>query len=108
MVNKVVLVGRLGADAKKTEIGKDRITKISFSLCTTHYSNKTPVPSWHNCGLVGKLAESIGQYMTKGKMVYIEGRLSYWKNKEDQIVTEIDVQEVKLLEHKKDDETAAS
>ena len=78
-VNKVILIGNVTRDAlvKETEGGK----KIAmFSLATNRYyktldgQNKSEV-EFHNCVAWGALAEKAEQYITKGKLVYIEGRL---------------------------------
>ncbi len=78
-VNKVILIGNVTRDAlvKETEWGK----KLAmFSLATNRYyktldgENKSEV-EFHNCVAWGPLAEKAEQYITKGKLIYIEGRL---------------------------------
>src|SRR5205814_1557664 len=78
-VNKVILVGNLGRDAelRYTPSG----TAIAkFSLATTEkWTDKSGGPQerteWHNIDLWGKQAETLAEYLTKGKQVYVEGRL---------------------------------
>ena len=78
-VNKVILVGNLGRDAelRYTPSGA-AVTK--FSLATTEVWNdkagqRQERTEWHNIDLWGKQAESLSEYLVKGKQVYVEGRL---------------------------------
>ena len=78
-VNKVILVGNLGRDAElRYTPGGAAIAK--FSLATTEkWSDKSggqqERTEWHNIDLWGKQAETLAEYLTKGKQVYVEGRL---------------------------------
>jgi single-strand DNA-binding protein len=78
-VNKVILIGNITRDplVKETENGK----KIAmFTTATNRYyktadgENKSEA-EFHNCVAWGALAEKADQFLTKGKLVYIEGRL---------------------------------
>lgn len=78
-VNKVILVGRLGADpeVRQTQSGMS-IAKIS--LATTERKkeddgNWTEMTEWHRVTAFGRTAETAGQYLTKGRQIYVEGRL---------------------------------
>ncbi len=78
-INKVILVGNLGADpelrytASGTAVAKFRIaTSESF---TDKQGQKQERTEWHRITAWGKLAEICGQYLAKGKMVYIEGKI---------------------------------
>jgi single-strand DNA-binding protein len=87
-VNKVILIGRLGKDpeVKYTQGG----TPVArFSLATDEVwkdqgGEKQQRTEWHNVVAWNKLAEICGQYLNKGKLVYIEGRLQTrsWEDKE--------------------------
>ena len=105
MINKVILVGNLGRDAelKYTPSGK---SVASFTLATTEKwrdpgGDMKESTEWHRCVLWGKPAESLQQYLVKGKQVYIEGRLQtrQWDDKDGnkRSTTEVNVREVKLL-----------
>ena len=78
-VNKVILVGNLGRDAElRYTPGGAAIAK--FSLATSEkWTDKAGSPQerteWHNIDLWGKQAETLAEYLTKGKQVYLEGRL---------------------------------
>ena len=78
-VNKILLVGNLGRDAElKYTSGGTAIAK--FSIATTETWNdksgqRQERTEWHNIDLWGKQAESLSEYLVKGKQVYLEGRL---------------------------------
>jgi single-strand DNA-binding protein len=78
-VNKVILVGNLGRDAElRYTPGGAAVSK--FSLATTEVWNdkagqRQERTEWHNIDLWGKQAETLNEYLRKGKQVYIEGRL---------------------------------
>jgi single-strand DNA-binding protein len=85
-VNKVILVGRLGKDPeiKYTPSG---VPVAKFSLATDEsYKDKSGEKKdhteWHNIVAWSKLAEICGEYLTKGKLVYIEGtiRSNQWED----------------------------
>jgi single-strand DNA-binding protein len=103
-VNKVILVGNLGRDAElKFTPGGFPIS--NFSLATTdrrkdkdgQYQEKT---EWHRVKVLGKQAESLQDYLTKGKQVYVEGRLetrSWDQDGEKKYMTEIIADRIQLL-----------
>lgn len=78
-VNKVILVGNLGRDAElRYTPGGAAVAK--FSLATTEKWNDKSGSlqertEWHNIDLWGKQAETLSEYLRKGKQVYVEGRL---------------------------------
>jgi len=78
-VNKVILVGNLGADPTM-RYTPNGTAVVNFSLATTEkFTNKTGEresrTEWHRVVAWSKLAEICNQYLKKGKQVYIEGRL---------------------------------
>lgn len=83
MINSVVLVGRAGQDPemKYFESGK---VKTSFSLAVNRWDAKTKaeVTDWFNIDLWDKIAEVAGEYVKKGRMVAIDGRImvSKWND----------------------------
>ncbi len=79
MVNKVILVGNLGRDpeVRSTPSGQP---VASFSLATNRKwrdrdGNRQEQTEWHNIVCWGRLAEIAGQFLAKGKQIYVEGRL---------------------------------
>jgi single-strand DNA-binding protein len=105
-VNKVILVGNLGRDAelRYTPGGAPVAT---LNLATTEVWNdkasgqKQEKTEWHRVVLWGKSAESLSEYLTKGKQIYIEGRLQTrkWQDKDgnDKYTTEIRADRITLL-----------
>jgi single-strand DNA-binding protein len=78
-VNKVVIVGHLGADPE-TRFTPSGTAVANLNLATNE-SRKTSEgeyqdhTEWHSCVLFGKRAEFAGEYLKKGQLVYLEGRL---------------------------------
>ena len=104
-VNKVILVGNLGKDPEVRFTPSGRAV-AKFSLATTdswmdQESGRQERTEWHNIVVWGKQAESCGQYLTKGRQVYIEGSLrsrSYDdKDGNKRYITEIVAQRVQFL-----------
>ncbi len=104
-VNKVILVGNLGRDAelRYTPGGAPVAT---LNLATTEVWNdkggqRQEKTEWHRVVLWGKTAESLNEYLVKGKQIYIEGRLQtrQWDDKDGnkRYTTEIRGDRVVLL-----------
>jgi len=78
-VNKVILVGRLGADPEvrytNTGTAVANFNLATSSSYTDKSGEKTEKTEWHRIVAFGKLGEICGEYLAKGKQVYIEGRL---------------------------------
>lgn len=106
MVNKVILVGNLGRDpeVRSTPSGQPVAT---FSLATNRKwkdqsGNRQEETEWHNVVCWGRQAEIAGQYLTKGKQIYVEGRLQTrsWEDKqsgEKKYRTEVICQHFQML-----------
>jgi single-strand DNA-binding protein len=78
-VNKVILVGNLGRDAEM-RFTPGGAAVATLNLATTEVWNdkggqKQEKTEWHRIVLWGKTAESLNEYLTKGKQIYVEGRL---------------------------------
>jgi single-strand DNA-binding protein len=88
MVNKVILIGNLGRDPEiRNTPGGQTVAK--FSVATTRTwkdrdGNRQERTEWHNIVVWGRQAEIAGQYLTKGRQLYIEGRLQTdsWEDRE--------------------------
>ena len=104
-INKVTLVGNLGADpdTKKTTSGQ---TVTLFNLATSktwvnREGQKQQHTEWHRIVVWGKLAETCAEYLAKGRLVYIEGRLQTrsWEdeNKQKRYTTEVVAGQVLFL-----------
>ena len=78
-VNKVILVGRLGRDPE-IRYTPSGTAVASFSLATNYRAkdpdgNFTDKTEWHNIVAFGQRADVASEYLNKGKLVYIEGRI---------------------------------
>lgn len=99
-INKIILIGRLGADpeTRQAQSGK-AVTKFRIATDSGWGDNKTT--DWHNIVTFDRTAEACAKYLTKGRMVYVEGRVSYRKwDKEDgtsQWFTDIIANDVQFL-----------
>lgn len=99
-VNKVILIGRLGADPEKRHAKSGKaVTKFRIATDSGWGDNKQT--DWHSVVTFDKTAESCAQYLSKGRQVYVEGRVSYRKwDKDDgttQWFTEIIAERVRFL-----------
>ena len=78
-VNKVILVGNLGQDPEFKQL-EDNNALCKFSVATARHwtdkqGNKQEATDWHNIITWGKQAHNCARYLTKGKQVYVEGRM---------------------------------
>lgn len=86
-VNKVILIGNLGRDPELTYTPSG-LAVARFTLATSENRKNSEgewesQTEWHNVVLFGKTAEAAGQYLSKGKQVYIEGRIQTRKYEKD-------------------------
>lgn len=105
-VNKVILVGNLGADPETRYMPSgDAVTNIRLAT-TDRYKDKQSgefkeATEWHRIAFFGKLAEIAGQYLKKGSSVYIEGRIRTrkWQDQsgQDKYSTEIVADQMQML-----------
>jgi len=112
MINKVILVGRLGKDPEirstpqVTSVVK--FTVATDEKFTDRAGEKQERTEWHNITAWGKLGEICGQYLRKGKLVYLEGsiRTDSWEDKESgqkKYRTEIVANTMKMLDRRGDE-----
>lgn len=116
-INRVILIGRLGRDpeTKSTPSGTS-LTKFSIATdekFTDRDGNRQERTEWHNIITWGKLADICGQYLRKGKLVYIEGslRTDSWEDKESgkkMYRTEIVASEMRMLGGRGEDDSSGS
>ena len=103
-VNKVILVGNLGndPDVKYTQGGM-AITTLSLATTSVRKDrdgNNQEKTEWHRVKLFGKLGEIAGEYLKKGRQVYIEGRIEYGSYEKDGVklyTTDIIADEMQML-----------
>jgi single-strand DNA-binding protein len=105
MINKVILIGNLGADpeVRYTQSGS---AVANFTVATTETwkkqdGSKEEQTEWHRVVAFARLGEICGEYLGKGSKVYIEGRLQTrkWQDRDgnDKYTTEIVAREMKML-----------
>lgn len=111
MVNKVILVGNLGRDpeVRSTPSGQK---VANFTLATNRKwndrdGNRQEQTEWHRIVCWGRQAEIAGQYLTKGKQIYVEGRLQTrsWDDQqsgEKRYMTEIICENFQMLGRRDD------
>ena len=105
-VNKVTLIGNLGNDPE-VRYGASGNAVANVSLATTESwrdkdsGEQQEKTEWHRVVFFGKLAEIVGEYLKKGRQVYVEGRLqtNKWQDKEgnDRYTTQIVANEMQML-----------
>jgi single-strand DNA-binding protein len=110
-VNKVTIMGNVGKDPEVRYMPNGKaVTNISIAT-TSKYTNaqgeKIETTEWHRVQFFDKLAEIVGEYVKKGKPLYVEGRLKYGKftNKDghEQNTCDIIATEMQLLGGKDSD-----
>lgn len=104
-VNKATLIGNLGADpevrytASGTPVANFRMA--TNERWTDKEGKKQERVEWHRVVAWGKLGETVGEYLTKGRQVYVEGKIQTreWKDRDNvrRFTTEIVAGEVKFL-----------
>jgi single-strand DNA-binding protein len=108
MVNKAILIGRLGKDPE-VRYTPDGTMVTNFNLATDEQwkdknGEKVQKTEWHRIVTFGKLAEICGNYLVKGKLVFIEGRIQTrsWEDKDGvkRFTTEIIASDMKMLDSK--------
>lgn len=105
MINKVILVGNVGADPEVRTLDSG-VKMARIRIATTEKvpnkdkSGYTDVTEWHNVTLWRNLADVADKYLRKGSQVYLEGKLrtrEYDKNGTKCYTTEIVAEELKML-----------
>lgn len=104
-VNKAILVGRLGKDPETRYMTNgEAVTNVSLAT-SENYKDKSGEKQerteWHNLVFYRRLAEIAGEYLKKGSLIYVEGRIQNrkYQDKEgkDRYISEIIVNEMKML-----------
>ena len=108
MVNKVFLIGRLGADPEVRYTPEGTMV-TSFRLATDEQwkdksGQKVQRTEWHRIVTFGKLAEICGNFLSKGKLIFVDGRIrtQSWEDKEGnkRYTTEIVAANMQMLDSK--------
>jgi len=106
MLNKVTLIGNLGADPEMRHIPSGGAA-TAISIATTmrwkdkQSGERREATEWHRVVFFNRLAEIVGEYLKKGSQVYVQGRLQTrkWQDKDgqDRYTTEIIADEMHML-----------
>lgn len=117
-VNKVILVGNLGRNPE-VRYNPDGAAICNVSVATTsqwkdrNTGERREETEWHRVVFYNRLAEIAGEYLTKGRSVYIEGQLKTrkWQDKQtgaDRYTTEIVANQMQMLGGREDDASSAA
>ncbi len=105
-VNKAIIVGRVGRDPEMRYMPSgdamaNMAVATSFKSKDKNTGESKETTEWHRVSFFGKLAEIVGQYLTKGSMVYVEGRLQTRKYTDkdgvEKYATEIVGEQMRML-----------
>lgn len=115
-LNKVQLIGHLGADPESrfTTSGSAvaNLTLATNESWKSAEGDKKEKTEWHRVVIFGKMAETAAEYMKKGQLVYIEGRLQTrsWEDKDNikRYTTEVLCDSFTMLGRKTDDGSSSS
>ncbi|SNX59765.1 single-strand DNA-binding protein [Nitrosomonas ureae] len=115
-VNKVILIGNLGQDPETRYMSNgDAVTTITLATTDTwkdKNGDKQSKTEWHRIVFYRKLAEIAGEYLKKGRSVYVEGRLETrkWTDKQniERYTTQIVAEDMKMLGSKSGGNSADS
>jgi len=105
MVNKVILIGNLGADPElKTVSNGNSVAELRLATSrkwTDKTGQKQEDTQWHRVVVWGKQAEACGEYLAKGRQIFVEGRLQTreWEDRDGnkRWTTEVVAENVKFL-----------
>jgi single-strand DNA-binding protein len=109
-VNKVILVGNLGRDAELTFTPSGQALSKTTLATSRKWQDKSSgewqeETDWHNLVIWGKTAENLTQYLTKGRMIYVEGRIknrTWEKDGVKHYATDIVVEDIVLVGNRGD------
>lgn len=116
-INKAILVGRVGKDPEcRYTASGDAVCNLSLATSESWKDKSTgekkEATEWHRISFFGKLAEIASEYVKKGSLLYIEGRIKTrkWQDKDgqDRYTTEIQADTMKMLGGKPDGQRPAN
>ena len=117
-INKVILLGNLGADPElRTTAGGDAVATISIATSDSWKDKNTgeeqQKTEWHRVVFFRRMAEVVGQYLKKGSSVYIEGQLqtNSYEDKntgEKKFSTQIVARDMQMLGNRNNSETQSN
>lgn len=115
MVNKLILVGRIGQDPEMKQLQNSSVTNFSVATSekwTDQQGEKQERTEWHRVQAWGKLGEICAQYLKKGSLVFIEGKLRTrsWETQsgEKRYATEVIANSMQMLGSKSEEQGQAA
>ena len=104
-INKVILIGNVGKNPE-TKTFENGTKKVNFTLATTEFykdkdGTRKELTEWHNLVCWRALADSAEKYLTKGRKIYVEGKLhtrSWDDDKGKHYITEVYANTITLLD----------
>ena len=106
-VNKVILIGRAGADPEERDASGTPVAKVRLATSEkykTRDGESKENTEWHTVVFWDKLAEIVTRYVTKGSLIYVEGKIATrkWQDKDgnDRYSTEVRADRLQLLSPK--------
>jgi len=108
MINKVILIGNLGADPE-VRYSQNGLAVCNFNMATSERwkdekGNAKENTEWHRVCAFGRIAEICGEYLNKGSKVYVEGKLQTrsWEDRDGnkRYTTEVVIRDMKMLNPK--------
>ena len=104
MLNKVMLIGNLGADPETRQTAGGMVAKLRLATSERRKDkdgNWTDHTEWHRVTVFGRTAENVQKFCKKGKSIYVEGtlRTNKWQDKDgkDQYTTEVIANDIRFL-----------
>tara|TARA_B100001057_G_scaffold71399_3_gene65625 strand:- start:2178 stop:2603 length:426 start_codon:yes stop_codon:yes gene_type:complete len=104
-VNKVFLVGRLGADPEIKEVGQYRVVNVGLATSDTwkdKSGERQEKTVWHDLQFWNKAAEIVAQYARKGSLIYVEGSIEKREREGGGYFVNVKVSEFQFLDSKSD------
>ena len=117
MLNQAQIIGRIGKDPEVRYMPSgDAVTTFSVATSERWKDKQTgeqkEATEWHRITTFGKLAEICGEYLRKGGLVYIQGKIvtRKWQDKDgsDRYSTEIKADQMRMLSGRQDNESSPS
>ena len=109
-VNKVILIGRLGADPEIKEVGQYRVVNVGLATSETwkdKSGQRQEKTTWHDLQFWNKTAEIVAEYARKGSLMYVEGSLEKRERDGGGYYVNVKVSEFQFMDSKGDSQASA-
>lgn len=114
MLNRVMLIGNLGADPEKKDVNGTHLCKFTMATSETYKDKngeKQTTTQWHRITVWGNQALSCAEYLKKGSTCFVEGQLQYGSYEKDGVkhyTTEVKATTVRFLSRGTTETTATN